>query len=115
PVAELVEIAVRAQVAAGLEPVSDAGLRPGAISPGSWEATARLTDRAVKQAVVGAYTSARSDAGTPRRADRAAATLAHASRLNVLLRDLAAAGCPLVEVHEPAAVTIGTDEAARGL
>ncbi len=33
----------------------------------------------------------------------------------MLLRDLAAAGCPLVEVHEPAAVAIGTDEAERGL
>jgi hypothetical protein len=115
PVAELVGIAVRAQEAAGLEPVSDAGLRPGAISPASWEATARLTDRAVKQAVVGPYTSGRTDVDPAGRADRAATTLAHASRLNALLRDLAAAGCPLVEIHEPAAVAIGSDEAERGL
>jgi hypothetical protein len=31
------------------------------------------------------------------------------------LRDLAAAGCPFIEVHEPLATTIGTDPAERAL
>jgi methionine synthase II (cobalamin-independent) len=35
--------------------------------------------------------------------------------LNRALRDLAAAGCLLIEVHEPAATTIGPDEAERAL
>ena len=41
--------------------------------------------------------------------------LAAAEALNADLRALAAAGCPLIEVHEPAAIEIGSDEAARRL
>jgi hypothetical protein len=33
----------------------------------------------------------------------------------VALRELAAAGCPLIEIHEPAATVIGTDEGERAL
>ena len=46
---------------------------------------------------------------------RSRATLERATALNALLRDLAAAGCPLIEIHEPAATAIGTDDAERAL
>jgi methionine synthase II (cobalamin-independent) len=111
-VAELVEAGIRAQLDAGLEPITDGGLRPDGPSADGWLATAASTDLAVKQAVVGPYTDGRSgdDASA-----RTAVTLERASSLNTLLRDLEAAGCPMVEIHEPAAAAIGTDEAERAL
>src|SRR4029450_6960174 len=33
----------------------------------------------------------------------------HAAALNGLLRDLAAAGCPLIEIHDPAAIHVAAD------
>jgi methionine synthase II (cobalamin-independent) len=107
----LVEAAVRAQEAAGLDPVTDGGLRGDAPLVESWRATARLTDLAVKQAVDGPYSWGRSVGGTA--AERTAATLARAEALNLVVRELAAAGCPLIEIHEPAATAIGTDPAER--
>src|SRR3954447_14436095 len=104
---DLVEAAVRAQEAAALEPISDAGLRPESPSVGGWAATARLTELAVKQVITGPYTVARETGASHE------AALDHATRLNRLLRDLGAAGCPIVEIHEPAAIHIGTDEAER--
>jgi methionine synthase II (cobalamin-independent) len=109
---DLVEAAVRAQESAGLEPLTDGGLRPGPPSADAWLATAGLTGRAVKQAIVGPYTGGRSGGHA---LARAASTLERADALNALLRDLEAAGCPMVEVHEPAAATIDTDEAERAL
>ena len=41
--------------------------------------------------------------------------LDRARALNAALRELAAAGCPLIEVHEPAATAIGADEVERAL
>jgi hypothetical protein len=97
--AELVAAAIAAQSEAGLEPLVDGGLW-GDDEPGTlverWRATAALTDRAVKAVVTGPFSS-----GTDARS------------LNTVLRELAAAGCPLVEVHEPAAVSLGEDAAAR--
>lgn len=124
---ELVEVAVRAQETAGLDPVTDAGQRgdPSGLDgedgrPGdaahlaaTWEATQRLTVRAVKQALVGPYTLGRSGGGRVR--DRRTATLEAARYLNGVLRELGAAGCPLIEVHEPSAVSIGADAAERNL
>jgi hypothetical protein len=97
--AELVAAGLAAQSEAGLEPVVDGGLW-GDDDAGTvverWRATADLTDRAVKAVVVGPYSSE-----------------AEPGALNAVLQELAAAGCPLVEVHEPAAATVGEDPAAR--
>jgi hypothetical protein len=109
----LVEAAVRAQEAAGLEPITDGGLHGEDDLPGAWAATQRMTDRTVKQAVIGPYSAGRSP-GDPA-ATRSHATLTRADTLNAVLRHLAALGCPVLEIHEPAAVAIGTDEAERAL
>jgi methionine synthase II (cobalamin-independent) len=109
----LVEAAVRAQETAGIEPVTDGGL-PGASDPvAAWQVTASLTERAVKQVLRGPYSLA-----WPTEANaslREAATLAHAVASNSILRALAAAGCPLIEIHEPSATAIGTDATERAL
>lgn len=139
-----VEAAIRAQEAAGLEPVTDGRLRmpdlldlggalltagtPPATSPftlASWRAAAALTDRALKQALPGPYTLGhRSAAPRPagprrldraRRRDRAAATMAFAEALRGEVDALAEAGCPLVEIEELDAHLIGDDEAERRL
>jgi methionine synthase II (cobalamin-independent) len=116
--AALVEAAVRAQVDAGLEPITDGGLRDDAAFAAAalvdaWLATTALTDRLVKQVVVGPYTWGRARTGSDR--VRTAATLDRAATLNAALRELAAAGCPLIEVHEPAATAIGSDVTERAL
>jgi methionine synthase II (cobalamin-independent) len=110
---DLVTAAVRAQEAAGLEPLTDGGLRDDEPLLKAWRATAGLTDRAVKQVLAGPYTAGRAS-GTDAAA-RTAPTLDLASRANAVIRELATAGCPLVEVHEPAAVAIGADETERAL
>jgi len=102
----LVEAAVRAQEAAGLDPVTDGGFRPEGDAVRAWEATARLTDRSVKHVLIGPYSQARIEG------DRAA-PMDRVARLNTVLRDLAEAGCPLVEVREPAAIHIGGDADER--
>ncbi len=101
--AALVEVAVRAQQAAGLEPLTDGGSARSEGIVDAWRLAAGLTDRAVKQAVVGPYTQGRT----------VQETVARATTLNADLRALAAAGCPLIEVHEPAATMIGSNEAER--
>ncbi len=104
---ELAVAALRAQEAAGLEPVTDGGLGDARPPLERWLAIAGLTDRAPKQDVVGPLTVARGGS----RAD----VLAAAEALNADLRALGAAGCPLIEVHESAAIEIGADEAGRQL
>ncbi len=93
-----IELAVRAQEAASLEPITDGRLgprwfdhlvRPDEVVAG-WRATAALTERAVKQAIPGPMhrqlVAGATDAAVERIADAAAA--------------LAEAGCPLVEIEE---------------
>jgi hypothetical protein len=97
----LLEAVVRAQEAAGLDPVTDGGLLADADPVDSWRTTSALTDRAVKAVLLGPYSWA------------AAGATSTADGLNAVIRDLAAAGCPLVEVHEPGATRIGTDPDER--
>jgi methionine synthase II (cobalamin-independent) len=113
PLGALVEAAVRAQEAAGLDPITDGGFGADERPLDAWLATARLTDRAVKQAVLGPFSYGWSLVDPV--GDRKVATLARADALNAELRALAAAGCPLIEVHEPAATVIGADEGRRAL
>ena len=90
------------QVEHGLEPVTDGGwpiegVAGDAADPvAAWRSTTGRAGRLVKAVIPGPYSSG-SD-GTRERA---------------WLRDLAEAGCRWVEVHEPGAVAIGTDRAAR--
>jgi hypothetical protein len=114
-----VAIAVRAQEAAGIEPITDGRLRARAGLRGmvvaDWEATQRLTDRAVKQALPGPFAVARtaacvesaaSPASAPGAANAAGATeswatpFASVEALAAKVNALAAAGCPLVELEE---------------
>jgi hypothetical protein len=110
----VVEAAVRAQEDAGLDPITDGG--PPADTDHDlarvWTATQRLTERAVKQAVTGPYTAAQ---GHGAAATRTRATLDRATALNAALRELARAGCPLIEIHEPSVTAIGGDDAERAL
>jgi methionine synthase II (cobalamin-independent) len=91
--------------------------RPHRVRPLTVEAWVATRDAAgdlpVKQIVAGPYTLGRrfaTDATTRR--DLA---LAFADELAVELADLAAAGCPFIQVDEPDAVTIGSDQAEREL
>lgn len=105
-VAELLEVVVRAQEAAGLEPITDGGFGSGPSPVDRWRQTAALTHRAVKAVLAGPYTTAR--------AGGEAAIRAAADTLNADLRALTNAGCPMIEIHEPGAIAIGADERERG-
>src|SRR6478735_10892811 len=98
----LLEVVVRAQEAAGLDPISDGGLLTSEDPVAAWRATTGLTDRAVKAVLLGPYSR-----------DAREATVATADALNHVVRDLVDAGCPLVEIHEPAATRIGSDPDER--
>jgi methionine synthase II (cobalamin-independent) len=98
---------------AGLEPLSDGGSaagpldRPAAVAA-RWRFAAGCSERAVKQALVGPYTLAREarGAGSGSAADAA-------DRIGETVDVLVAAGCPLIEIEEPAAVHIGEGAAER--
>ena len=101
--------------AAGLEPLSDGHGAAEARLPSdatrivkAWRLAASSTDRAVKQTLVGPYTLGR------RRADANSADPATvAEPIREAIAALAAAGCPMVEIEEPAAVDVGDDEHER--
>jgi hypothetical protein len=133
PLEAFVEATLRAQEAAGLEPLTDGG-QAAALPPlDAWSLTSSLTHLRVKQAVLGPYSAALEGTGAERHmgagalaggrgptpgqdaAVRRERTLTLAEDRNVALRRLVVAGCPLIEIHEPAAVSIGTDEAERAL
>ena len=107
---DLVAAAIGAQDAAGLEPLVDGGLwgndELGTVVE-RWHATAALTDRAVKAVVLGPWSAT----GARDALEHDLATAADAT--NAVLRQLAAAGCPLVEVHEPAVTSLGPDPLTR--
>lgn len=124
----LVRTAIRAQEQAGLEPITDGRLRSGlsawagadgtidvAAALSAWRSAAGATDRAVKQALPGPYTTGRRAAQRPTAAKRAAVTMRSAESLRIAALELAAAGCPLVEIEETDAHLIGTDEPERSL
>lgn len=134
----LVADVVGAQVEAGIELVTDgqvrwpdmamtvvgalAGSGSGEAGPAhplleAWQATTRLTDRPVAQAVPGPYSLGRrtSDGGERDQAARHDRTLAVADALATEVRALAEAGCPVILVEEPRAVDVGEVEAERTL
>ena len=129
-----VEVAIRAQEDAGLEPLTDGRLGDrdpdrfvdwaAGTAVGSWRLAAALTQRAVKQALPGPYTLGRrpvsapedgSDSGSGAARERERRTLAFADALRAEVDALAAAGCPLVEIEESQAHHVGTDEFERRL
>ena len=113
---ELVEAAVRAQEEAGIDPITDGGFGGRGSTVERWRVTATLTTQAVKQVLLGPYTLGRAGRGGPSdAAAREEVTLAAADALNGDIRALTSMGCPLIEVHEPAAVSIGADEYERSL
>jgi hypothetical protein len=99
----LLTAVVRAQEAAGLEPIVDAGFGVGETLVDRWRATSVLTDRPVKAVVEGPYSSAWTADG-----DGGAIDALHAGLVALL-----AAGCGYIEIHEPWATRIGADEAER--
>lgn len=96
----LVHAALDVQAAAGLEPLTDGGWWGERPAVEAWRATSAMTERAVKQVVVGPLSSGE------------ASPTDVARRLNAVLHDLAGAGCPLIEIHEPALATLGDDRGA---
>ncbi|MEO8273281.1 MAG: hypothetical protein ABI620_04380 [Chloroflexota bacterium] len=130
-----IEVAIRAQEDAGLEPLTDGRLSdPGfgrliaslsggiALDPGpvaAWRFAAALTERAVKQTLPGPYslghTIDASGAPGPSGVDRATRTVACADALRQEIQALVAAGCPMIEIEETDAHRIGQDEAERAL
>jgi hypothetical protein len=124
---ELVRIAIRAQEAAGLEPITDGRLRndSGLAKPATvvaaWKFAAGETDRAVKQALPGPYSigwrlaDGADAADRSAAADRAVATERAAEELRAIVAELAAAGCPLIEIEETDAHRIGEDPVERAL
>jgi hypothetical protein len=127
-----VRAAISAQEAAGLEPITDGRLRdPGfeqlaglltsgahgdadraaALAVETWTAAARMTDRAVKQALPGPYTLGWRVA----RRDRAHVTGVAADGLAVVVEALRRARCPLAEIEETELHRIGEDPAEQAL
>lgn len=100
PAPDRVRAIVAELEAAGLEPLVDgAGSRAGdpAEIVAAWRLAATATERPVKQALLGPYS--RAEAGE----DVSSAT----EDLRATIVALAEAGCPMVEIDEPAAASIG--------
>jgi Cobalamin-independent synthase, N-terminal domain len=93
----LLDAALEAQASHGLGPLTDGGWPLRGDDPvASWRASAGRTDALVKAVVTGPYSSGRPVAD-----------------VRATLQGLADAGCAWIEVHEPAATTIGEDREAR--
>jgi hypothetical protein len=90
----LLDAVLRAQEEAGLEPLSDAGFGIGEAPVDRWRAASERTERMVKGVVLGPYSRGHAKGGVVREE----------------LLALAVAGCPYIEVHEPAATRITSPE-----
>jgi methionine synthase II (cobalamin-independent) len=120
--AERLAAVLAAQEAAGLEPLTD-GMAAAEASPevlDRWRAASARTSRSVKVVLRGPWTAAigrgsrrERGSGPVRGSALARDAIATAERLHELVTELAAAGCPLVEIEESEAHRIGQDEAAR--
>lgn len=123
-----VEAAVRAQEAAGLEPITDGRLGPSSpfgagerafldwrepLMLEAWRSTAARTPKAVKQALPGPYSIARRASRSAKGRERAA--MAAAEALHHEATALAASGCRLIEIEETEAHRIGSDPGERRL
>jgi Cobalamin-independent synthase, N-terminal domain len=116
PIESIVDAVIEAQLAAGLDPVTDGGHGDASDPVAAWRLAAARTDRIVKQALIGPFSYGVERSGRGANAnDRTDVTLARATELADIVHRLADAGCPMVEIHEPAAVTIGSDGAERAL
>jgi hypothetical protein len=97
----LLDAVLAAQAEAGLGLLTDGGWPLDPIDAvGAWRATAARADRPVKAVLTGPLTAGLAIGGDVR-------------ELRSTIERLAEAGCPWVEIDEPAAIAIGTDEAAR--
>jgi len=94
----LLDAVLSAQEEAGLEPVSDGGLGVGATPVERWQSTAARTDRMVKAAILGPYSRGGAGGGAGAREAR--------DEARAEIEALVAAGCPYIEVQEPAAVDV---------
>ncbi len=123
-------VAIRAQEAAGLEPITDGRIRghaedrvpEAAAAVDAWRFVAQATDRAVKHVLAGPYSIGRRGieddvAATEKAAEleRAAATERAAEAVRAVIAELMAAGCPLIEIEETDAHRIGDDAREREL
>ena len=111
--AELVRAAIEAQLEAGLEPVTDGFAPREAGAAEAWWAGESIAGgpkggvgAAVKATLVGPWTRGAADAD-------AAAVGAHVAAVAAELAGLAEAGCPFVELHEPAVVGRAFQDAER--
>ncbi len=85
----------------------------GPITVADWQFAAGLTAMPVKQSIVGPYTLGRLAESGP--VSRERLTMALADALAHELRSLVAAGCPLVQVDEPAVGLIGDSPSEQSL
>jgi methionine synthase II (cobalamin-independent) len=112
PPDQAVRGAVAELEAAGLEPISDGRGAERAVSRddaerivAAWRLAASSTDRGVKQALVGPYSIGRGVRGAR------PATIAES--IHGTIEALAAGGCKMIEIEEPAAVVVGDDSVER--
>lgn len=111
-----VEVAVRAQEEAGLEPITDGRLHAAGLDVvEAWQLAAGLTARAVKQALRGPYSIGWSEGRHAPPDVRRRRTVDAANAVRVRVEALASAGCPLIEIEEAEAHRIGLDESERRL
>jgi methionine synthase II (cobalamin-independent) len=98
--------------AAGLEllsdglPAADPGDDPVSVAA-RWSAAAAVTSRPVKQAITGPWSGNRGSISG------SSSALERATRARAIVDALAAAGCPFIEIMEPAALSIASEATDR--